>query len=121
MSQEIFDGRLSRRSALRMAGVGSAAAMGRLAIAPTLSTAFSPIVGRSSVQAAALQDAPDGPFSQAELAYGLADLEPAISEATMELHFGTLHMNYITSLNSLVEGQDDLAAMKVDLIVANLD
>ena len=120
MSQEILDERLSRRTALRMAGVSSAVVVGGLAIAPARSMPLSPVLGRWSVRSAALQDPPEGPFTQAELPYGLADLEPAISGATMELHFGSLHVNYITALNTLVEGQDDLAGMKVDDIVANL-
>lgn len=118
MSQEILDGRLTRRAAMRLAGMGSAAAVG----GATVGWSFSP----ASAQARAFQATPEatpaaGPFEQAPLPYELSDLEPAISEATMELHYGTLHKAYVTALNALVEGQDDLADMSPEELIANLD
>jgi len=39
-----------------------------------------------------------------KLPYGLSDLEPHISQNTLEYHYGKHHQAYVTNLNNLIKG-----------------
>ncbi|MPQ45874.1 superoxide dismutase [Marinifilum sp. N1E240] len=39
-----------------------------------------------------------------KLPYGLSDLEPHISQKTLEYHYGKHHQAYVTNLNKLIKG-----------------
>lgn len=55
-----------------------------------------------------------GDYELPKLAYGLADLEPVISQQTMNLHYNKHHQTYITNLNAAMKQLND-AIPKKDL------
>ena len=60
-----------------------------------------------------------GPFSQAELGYAYADLEPYIDAQTMEIHFSKHHAGYVRKLNTAIEGHA-LNGKSLDQIMVEL-
>ncbi len=54
------------------------------------------------------------------LPYAFDALEPHIDARTMEIHHDRHHATYVTNLNAAIEGQDDLAAMAIEDLIANL-
>ena len=59
-------------------------------------------------------------YSLPDLPYAPSALEPHIDARTMEIHHGKHHAAYINNVNKALEGHDDLAAMSVEDLVANL-
>ena len=56
-----------------------------------------------------------------DLPYAYDALEPVIDARTMEIHHTKHHNTYVTSLNTALEGHDDLAAKSVEDLISNLD
>ncbi len=56
-----------------------------------------------------------------DLPYAYDALEPIIDARTMEIHHTKHHNTYVTSLNTALEGHDDLAAKSVEALISNLD
>jgi Fe-Mn family superoxide dismutase len=55
------------------------------------------------------------------LPYPSDSLEPYIDKMTMEIHHGKHHNAYVTNLNKALEGQNDLAALPIEQLLAQLD
>lgn len=66
-------------------------------------------------------DAPEGPFTLPELPYKPEALEPHIDTATMSLHYGKHHQAYVNNLNKALAGQDELAKLPLEELLAKLD
>ena len=56
-----------------------------------------------------------------DLPYAYDALEPVIDARTMEIHHTKHHNTYVTSLNTALEGHDDLAAKRVEDLISDLD
>ena len=56
-----------------------------------------------------------------DLPYAYDALEPVIDARTMEIHHTKHHNTYVTSLNTALEGHDDLAAKSVEDLISDLD
>ena len=56
-----------------------------------------------------------------DLPYAHDALEPHIDARTMEIHHGKHHAAYVANLNKALEGQDDLAALSVEDLLATID
>ena len=56
-----------------------------------------------------------------DLSYAYDALEPIIDARTMEIHHTKHHNTYVTSLNTALEGHDDLAAKSVEDLISDLD
>ena len=56
-----------------------------------------------------------------DLSYAYDALEPVIDARTMEIHHTKHHNTYVTSLNTALEGHDDLAAKSVEDLISDLD
>lgn len=56
-----------------------------------------------------------------DLPYTYDALEPIIDARTMEIHHTKHHNTYVTSLNTALEGHDDLAAKRVEDLISDLD
>jgi len=56
-----------------------------------------------------------------DLPYDYNALEPSIDEQTMRIHHDKHHGGYVKKLNAALEGHDDLLAMPLDDLLANLD
>jgi Fe-Mn family superoxide dismutase len=56
-----------------------------------------------------------------DLPYAYDALEPVIDARTMEIHHTKHHNTYVTSLNTALEGHDDLAAKSVEDLISGLD
>tara|TARA_Y100000588_G_C14001138_1_gene815725 strand:+ start:179 stop:799 length:621 start_codon:yes stop_codon:yes gene_type:complete len=56
-----------------------------------------------------------------DLPYAYDALEPHIDARTMEIHHSKHHNTYVTSLNTALEGHDDLAAKSVEDLIIDLD
>lgn len=56
-----------------------------------------------------------------KLEYDFNSLAPAISEATMQLHYSKHHQTYVDKLNAALEGHNDLQTKSVEELLANLD
>ena len=56
-----------------------------------------------------------------DLPYAYDALEPVIDARTMEIHHTKHHNTYVTSLNTALEGHDDLAAKNVEDLISDLD
>ena len=56
-----------------------------------------------------------------DLPYAYDALEPIIDARTMEIHHTKHHNTYVTSLNTALEGHDDLAAKSVEDLIRDLD
>ncbi|MBA2292295.1 MAG: superoxide dismutase [Gemmatimonadales bacterium] len=61
------------------------------------------------------------PYTLPPLPYDYAALEPSIDEETMRIHHDKHHAAYVNNLNTALEGHDDLLAMPVEKLIANLD
>ena len=48
----------------------------------------------------------DGKFQLLELPYGLGELDPVISEKTLEFHYGKHLAAYVNNLNAAVAGTE---------------
>ncbi|MCB1018441.1 MAG: superoxide dismutase [Bryobacterales bacterium] len=59
-------------------------------------------------------------YTLPDLPYAPTALEPHIDARTMEIHHGKHHAAYINNVNKALEGHDELAAMSVEDLVANL-
>lgn len=59
-------------------------------------------------------------YSLPDLPYAFNALEPHIDARTMEIHHGKHHNAYIANVNKALEGHNELAAMSVEDLVANL-
>ena len=55
-----------------------------------------------------------------DLPYAYDALEPIIDARTMEIHHTKHHNTYVTSLNTALEGHDDLAAKSVEDLISDL-
>jgi superoxide dismutase, Fe-Mn family len=62
-----------------------------------------------------------GPFILPALPYAYDALEPHIDATTMHLHHDKHHASYVDKLNAAVAGHPDLAAKKVDDLIADLN
>jgi len=51
-----------------------------------------------------------------KLPYGLSDLEPHISQKTLEYHYGKHHQAYVTNLNKLIKGTAFETASLEDIV-----
>ena len=56
-----------------------------------------------------------------DLSYAYDALEPVIDARTMEIHHTKHHNTYVTSLNTALEGHDDLAAKSAEDLISDLD
>lgn len=56
-----------------------------------------------------------------DLPYAYDALEPVIDARTMEIHHTKHHNTYVTSLNTALQGHDDLAAKSVEDLISDLD
>jgi len=56
-----------------------------------------------------------------QLPYGYDALEPHIDKETMNIHHTKHHNTYVTNLNKVLEGHEDLASKSVEELIANLD
>ena len=56
-----------------------------------------------------------------DLSYAYDALEPVIDARTMEIHHTKHHNTYVTSLNTALEGHDELAAKSVEDLISDLD
>jgi Fe-Mn family superoxide dismutase len=54
------------------------------------------------------------------LPYDYAALEPHIDEQTMRIHHDKHHAAYVNNLNAALEGHDDLLALSLDALLADL-
>lgn len=59
-------------------------------------------------------------FSLPDLPYDYAALEPYIDEATMRIHHDKHHGAYVKNLNDALAGQEELLAMPVEKLIADL-
>ncbi len=59
-------------------------------------------------------------YTLPELPYAFDALEPHIDAKTMEIHHGKHHQAYITNVNKALEGHDDLAALPIEELIADL-
>ncbi len=55
-----------------------------------------------------------------DLPYAHDALEPHIDARTMEIHHGKHHAAYVANLNNALEGHDDLAALSVEDLLAQI-
>ena len=55
------------------------------------------------------------------LPYAYDALEPVIDARTMEIHHTKHHNTYVTSLNTALEGHDDLADKSAEDLISDLD
>ena len=62
-----------------------------------------------------------GGYTLPKLPYAYDALEPHIDARTMEIHHTKHHQTYINNLNKALEGHADLAAMKIEDLLAHLD
>ncbi len=56
-----------------------------------------------------------------ELGYDYDALEPLIDAQTMEIHHTKHHQTYVDKLNAALKGHEDLAALTVNQLIADLD
>lgn len=59
-------------------------------------------------------------FTLPDLPYDYKALEPAIDEETMRIHHDKHHGAYVKNLNDALAGHDDLLALPVEELIANL-
>lgn len=59
-------------------------------------------------------------FTLPELPYAYNALEPYIDEATMRIHHDKHHAAYIKNLNDALAGNDDLLALPVEELIADI-
>ena len=59
-------------------------------------------------------------FELPPLPYDYKALEPHIDEQTMRIHHDKHHAGYVSKLNAALEGHDDLLALPVDRLIADL-
>jgi superoxide dismutase, Fe-Mn family len=55
------------------------------------------------------------------LPYATDALEPFYDKATLEIHHGKHHQNYVNNLNAALEGHPDLEAKNIQSLLTNLD
>jgi Fe-Mn family superoxide dismutase len=60
------------------------------------------------------------PFALPPLPYDYTALEPHIDEQTMRIHHDKHHAAYVNNLNAALEGHDDLLAMPITTLIADL-
>lgn len=60
------------------------------------------------------------PYQLPPLPYDYAALEPHIDEQTMRIHHDKHHAAYVNNLNAALEGQNDLLALPVEVLLADL-
>jgi Fe-Mn family superoxide dismutase len=60
------------------------------------------------------------PFALPPLPYDYTALAPHIDEQTMRIHHDKHHAAYVNNLNAALEGHDDLLAMPINALIANL-
>ena len=60
-------------------------------------------------------------YTLPDLPYKFDALEPNIDAMTMEIHHDKHHAGYVSKLNAATEGHADLASMRVEELMANLD
>jgi Fe-Mn family superoxide dismutase len=56
-------------------------------------------------------------FTLSELPFKPGDLEPFISSKTIEFHHGRHHRNYVSKLNELIGGREDLASASLEEVI----
>lgn len=59
-------------------------------------------------------------FTVPELPYAYSALEPFIDERTMQIHHDKHHAAYVKNLNDALTGHDDLLALPVEELIADL-
>jgi Fe-Mn family superoxide dismutase len=107
------------RSLSRRTFVGAIAALGVASGLRAGQAAAAPNRGFSQLNAA-LQDAPDGPFTLPPLPYDYAALEPHIDALTMQIHHDKHHQTYVTNLNKAVADQPGLQTLTIEQLVTGL-
>jgi Fe-Mn family superoxide dismutase len=60
-------------------------------------------------------------FELPELGYGFDALEPHIDARTMEIHHDKHHATYVSKLNEVLQGHDDLLKKDIVELITNLD
>ncbi|MBX4197351.1 superoxide dismutase [Candidatus Saccharibacteria bacterium] len=60
-------------------------------------------------------------FKLPDLGYAFDALEPHIDAKTMEIHHDKHHATYVSKLNEVLQGHDDLLKMDIVELVTNLD
>jgi superoxide dismutase len=60
-------------------------------------------------------------FELSELGYGFDALEPHIDARTMEIHHDKHHATYVSKLNEVLQGHDDLLKKDIVELITNLD
>lgn len=55
-------------------------------------------------------------FKQSALPYSVSALEPAIDQATMEIHYGKHHKAYVDNLNKQIENYPELDKLSIEAI-----
>jgi Fe-Mn family superoxide dismutase len=60
-------------------------------------------------------------FELPPLPYAFDALEPHIDARTMEIHHDKHHAAYVNNLNNALKGHDELAAMTIEEVMANLN
>src|SRR5262245_41035411 len=97
---------MTRREALRRAGLATIACSSIQLLAPGLVRA---------------QSAPAGPFKLPPLPYAFDALEPHIDARTMEIHHDKHHAAYVNNLNKAVADAPELGQKTVLELVRNLN
>lgn len=59
-------------------------------------------------------------FTLPELPYAYNALEPFIDERTMQIHHDKHHATYVKNLNDALAGHDELLALPIEEVIANL-
>lgn len=101
---------MKKREFLKVSGIITAGAM----VSPLI-TSCGDTSGDSNQS-----DAPAGLFSQPELGFDYAALEPNIDARTMEIHYSKHHAGYTKKFNAALQGNADFANQTVEEILANL-
>jgi superoxide dismutase, Fe-Mn family len=94
-----------------MAGVGTVAICG---------STLSPVLGQETPQNREDKGENRMPHTLPNLPYDFNALEPYIDEQTMKIHHGKHHQAYINNLNAALEKHPDLAAKRVEELLAGI-
>lgn len=133
MTMERLQNRVSRRDAVRLsalAGAGAIAATGASTLAraqdstPTPGEDGTPVLDQTRAPGAQVPAsevfAQAYPYSLPLLPYELGDLDPTISEETNEIHYNTLHANYIDGLNAALQEVTVVQGLTIEELLQNL-
>ena len=101
--------KLSRREAMKSAGLGAAWLVSGAA------------VHAQNPAPAAQPAAPTGPHTLPRLPYAYDALAPHIDARTMEIHLTRHHQAYVTGLNTAIQGQEGLAGRTVEQLLRGIN